>query len=302
MARSRWTVMGNQAGEGFGAGFNYGMKPAIDRANSLADLKAKIDQLGQMNPQGLNELQLAALGVSPKDQAQITFEEFQALPAAGQKQYLQYSGKYPEYDPSKYAQANLLNMIIPSIKQATQNAANMTEPNAQGGQTTSPFEVVGLDVGGITIKNTSPNTPLSGEAAKTYELANDGLRGVDSLKSKINSSASFVVPSLFDRQTAYDINKIRESIGRLNSGAVISPDEAKNFERLIPTFLDSPELRQRKLDDLKMKFSGVASKIVGEKRFQNEQAQQKKSQGTVSTPTISDIDAQIDAINKELGQ
>lgn len=63
--------MGNQAGEGFGAGFNYGMKPAIDRANSLADLKAKIDQLGKFDPAQMNEFQRAALsgksGVNPLD-------------------------------------------------------------------------------------------------------------------------------------------------------------------------------------------------------------------------------------------
>lgn len=62
MARSRWTLAGQGAGEGFAAGFNYGMKPNLDRKNSLADLKAKVDQLGKYNPEQMNVFQRAALG------------------------------------------------------------------------------------------------------------------------------------------------------------------------------------------------------------------------------------------------
>lgn len=61
----RNALLGELAGQGFQSGFNYGLKPGVDRANSLADLKSKIDFLGGYSPEKTNVFQQAALGVSP---------------------------------------------------------------------------------------------------------------------------------------------------------------------------------------------------------------------------------------------
>lgn len=119
MARSRWTLAGQSAGEGFGAGFNYGMKPGIDRKNSLADLKAKIDQLGQYDPKQLNSLQLKAFGLSPSDMngdSKYTFPEFQQLSPEDQDLYIRFSKGDRVFAPDSYANASILTWLLGNMR------------------------------------------------------------------------------------------------------------------------------------------------------------------------------------------
>jgi hypothetical protein len=168
MARSRWTLAGQGAGEGFAAGFNYGMKPNIDRKNSLADLKAKVDQLGQYDPKQLNELQLTAFGIKPQDKSDdYTFPEFQSLSPEDQDLYIRFSNGDKIFSPESYANANILNWLAGTL------GAGSPKPKTPKPNSSAPTDVT-ANFGSYTTADGKIKYPTSQE--QVDRLVNAGAK------------------------------------------------------------------------------------------------------------------------------
>ena len=103
---------------------------------------------------------------------------------------------------------------------------------------------------------------LSGDAAKTFEIARGGLDNIGQLRQKIEEGANLLAPSIFDRQSSALIEDLADSLGRLRSGGAINADEEKRFKELVPSALDAYETKLFKLDQLQKKFQSIGESIA----------------------------------------
>lgn len=110
-------------------------------------------------------------------------------------------------------------------------------------------------------KKGEADKPLSAEAAKTLEIADGGLRNVDSLLKKVNSGSSFILPQVFDRELAFIKKDLSDRVGRLRSGGAMSKDEESNFLELLPGAFDSKKVKLEKLRNLQTMFDGIKTRM-----------------------------------------
>lgn len=120
---------------------------------------------------------------------------------------------------------------------------------------------------------------MSGDAAKIKEIAEGGLRQTDALGKEIMAGNKLFGASLpfglGDRKTAFIKDDLVDLIGRLRSGGAITEGtkggeggEAARFERLIPGWMDfTKEEKLYKLNELGLKFQGIAESMKSDKKF-----------------------------------
>lgn len=145
------------------------------------------------------------------------------------------------------------------------------------------------------------NTPggkvekLSGDQRKRFDEATgalDALRDVKAAFSNIKidtiggRSEMVDVPLRGDTKYTEASNRFKEYIGRLQTGAAITKDEAAAFKRLIPTAFDTPDIAKQKMEELEFKL-GATIKGFG---VSTDEAQElgflKPRKGLISTGLI----------------
>lgn len=98
-------------------------------------------------------------------------------------------------------------------------------------------------------------------AAKDLNIAVTGIEDVAKLRQMFadNPSQAKTTKIPFAGQS-YDtlIENVTDKIGRLRSGGAINSDEEARFKRLLPTFWDTPNTVQFKLNQLEQEFQGLA--------------------------------------------
>ncbi len=127
--------------------------------------------------------------------------------------------------------------------------------------------------------------PLSGEASKILGLVTSGVDGAKTLIKKLESedldffdTSKFLgvsIGSFKNPEAALALEQASETLGRLNSGGAINPDELKTFRKLIANrdYLVTKEGRKAVLDNLR-KFvqRGIQTgiDITGNRNFEAE--------------------------------
>lgn len=228
---NRNALLGASLGQGIGGG----LQSELDQQNKLAQLQRQLNFLGGQDPNALNIFQKAALGVKPPD----------------------------PLNPADVAQARILNALLPTI------LASSSGKGAPG--SVPPFEPTSIKAGPLTLQNTSPNTPLSGEGAKLFTIATGAFPQISALKQQVLNDETFIAPAIFNTKLRTLKSDLVDRIGRLRSGGAITSDEDERFLiSNIPTFRDSKEERLRKLDVLESEFRTLGESISGPQRFQKE--------------------------------
>jgi hypothetical protein len=117
----------------------------------------------------------------------------------------------------------------------------------------------------IAMAGSGASKPLSGEAAKIVGFTQSGLSSAQTMRSILqqNPNAAFL-PGIFNRDFKYAQDNMTDAIGRLRSGGAIGEEEATNLSRLIPSAMDSAELKANKLADFEREMSTVYQRVTNE--------------------------------------
>lgn len=109
--------------------------------------------------------------------------------------------------------------------------------------------------------------PLSSTAATQVANAQSGLRAIDQLQGMLGETNKNAIASKLGGNLGRNIagtqdfdaakNEIIDVISRTRSGAALSKDEINNYKRALPSFGDSPEVAQQKLDRFRQLFGSV---------------------------------------------
>jgi hypothetical protein len=117
--------------------------------------------------------------------------------------------------------------------------------------------------------------PLSAEASKIISNAQTGIQAIDDFENAIAEDPSVLAKRVIPGRGAFGgavggvlgtsgadaaAQQIIDVIARLRTGAAITNDEAKRFERFIPQAADPERVRQQKLGYLRNQFQMVANR------------------------------------------
>lgn len=176
-------------------------------------------------------------------------------------QYAKQNGYDKSFTDWMAAKATANN---PFYQQMQQQSANLNQDQFKFKQKQEAFDQkIAQAKADAEAKNAATPKPLSGESAKVFETANGGVRNIDALKAKIEGGANLIAPSIFDRDTNSIIDDLVDQIGRTRSGGAISKDEEGRFLGLVPSALDSQEVKMAKLARMRVMFSNIASSMGG---------------------------------------
>ncbi|MDQ3008816.1 MAG: hypothetical protein M3Q81_04445 [bacterium] len=115
------------------------------------------------------------------------------------------------------------------------------------------------------IGESTKNKLLSGDAAKLVGMSESGIKSVGQMISILEKNPNAaVLPGMLNRDFKFAQDNLIDTIGRLRSGGAIGDAEAKNLSRLVPSALDSKELKQQKLSQIESELSNAYMKVTGE--------------------------------------
>lgn len=138
------------------------------------------------------------------------------------------------------------------------------DPNADLKRRKLESDIARSDAQTNALKNRGANGKPMGSADKArYDNVRMATRAIDSVSQFFQKNAPG--KGVFDRvkgrvnnmttmgSTDYDLaaDMWEEAIGRMQSGGAITTDEGVRFRRLFPTFEDSPEMIQKKINEMR---------------------------------------------------
>lgn len=95
-----------------------------------------------------------------------------------------------------------------------------------------------------------PGVKLSGENMKRYDSAVMGLEAAKGMEAALKSGDN-TFSLVGDNDFTLNKNRFTEALGRMQSGGAISKEEEKRFAHMAPTFTDSAEIQQKKIQWIK---------------------------------------------------
>lgn len=136
-------------------------------------------------------------------------------------------------------------------------------------------------------KSAAPKTPqaLSGTDRQRYDSAIMGLDAVKTMRRAYDAgSNTFSV--IGDNDYTAARSRFEEALGRMQSGGAISNDEEKRFSAMAPTWRDSAEIQQKKLDWLETEMaSRIKSMGFDPDKLADERAAFAESRATPQRPS-----------------
>lgn len=193
----------------------------------------------------------------------------------------------PNSEESKAARAFLASVLPGSEgKIANMSAAQldkvspilMQKFNADRAQSNADREY-GLKKQELGLKG---NKPLGESAQKTVNYASATLAGLADMRSALKSGDN-TFSVIGDNNFTEARRRAAENFGRLQSGGAISKDEEARFVDMLPTWKDSPEMKERKLAKLEAE---MRARIGSEGADAD---QQLKMRGGSDAPQASEV-------------
>lgn len=108
---------------------------------------------------------------------------------------------------------------------------------------------------------------LTADSAKGLGISVQAVKTLNSLEKKIKDNNLLISPQVFDRTTNAELISLADLLSKKRTGAAPNSLETENYKKLLPSFLDSKETKQFKIDQLREEFKTFGELLSSRKRF-----------------------------------